>query len=465
MDKSKGPPEGIVANELERELTSLKQGDHVCLIYENAAEQMAAAVPFIKVGLARGARCIYIADDRTVEEVVQALVTAGVDVAQERLRDALRFLTKQVAYLQSGEFNPRQMIEFLRQAEIEALADGFSGLRLMGEMTWALGPNGGLDRLIQYEAMLNHFLLNSRSVILCQYNRSRFEAPCIHDVLLTHPLAIVGAQVCSNPYYEPPELVLGREPPATSVHTAKRVDWWIGHLKRVRTAEQEREQMLERLRTLSRRLLEVQEAERRHLARELHDEVGQVLTGLRLLLKLDGDLAMDEVKHRFKQARGIVVELLARVRELSFDLRPAALDQLGLLPALVGLFERYTNQTGVRVEFKHKELEERFAPEVETTAYRIVQEALTNVARHAGVAGVTVRVGVTPDVLNLQIEDRGSGFDPDAASATTRSGGLAGMQERVVLLHGQLTIESRPGAGTKIIAELPLDGHSRNGER
>ena len=114
-----------------------------------------------------------------------------------------------------------------------------------------------------------------------------------------------------------------------------------------------------------------------------------------------------------EQARGIVNDLLGRVRSLSFDLRPAALDQFGLLPALLALFERFTDQTGVQVEFKHEGIEGRFPPEVETTAYRIVQEALTNIARHAGVGTATVRVWSAAESLGLQIEDRGRGFHPE----------------------------------------------------
>jgi signal transduction histidine kinase len=217
----------------------------------------------------------------------------------------------------------------------------------------------------------------------------------------------------------------------------------------------------EHMQVLSRQLLEVQEAERGHLARELHDEVGQLLTGLRLLLKPNTDLPTDAVETKYEQARSIVDELLERIRGLSFDLRPAALDQLGLLPALIALFERYTEQTGVTVKFKHDGVEERFPPQVETTAYRIVQEALTNVARHAGVGDVTVRVWANADVLSVQIEDRGCGFDPEVALATPRSSGLAGMRERVMLLDGHLTIESRLGAGMQLTAELPLRGQSR----
>jgi signal transduction histidine kinase len=224
----------------------------------------------------------------------------------------------------------------------------------------------------------------------------------------------------------------------------------------LRQAEEALQEYAARLRALSRRLLEVQEAERHHLARELHDEVGQLLTGLHLLLKPDGQQSATALDSRIDQARSIVDELLEKVRGLSFDLRPAALDELGLVPALLTLFERFRAQTGVAVDFKQQGVEERFPPELETSAYRIVQEALTNVVRHAGVDRVTVRVWATREMLSVQIEDRGCGFDPEAALAMPRSSGLAGLHERVLLLNGHLTIESRPGAGTQITAELPL---------
>jgi PAS domain S-box-containing protein len=186
------------------------------------------------------------------------------------------------------------------------------------------------------------------------------------------------------------------------------------------------------LQTLSRRLLEVQEAERRHLARELHDEIGQLLTALRLLLRSSGDSPSDASTNRLAQARSIVDDLIGRIRGLSFDLRPADLDQLGLLAALLAFFERYTTQTGVLVNFKHQGLDRRFPPAVEIGAYRVVQEALTNVARHARVSGVDVHIWADAATLNLRIVDRGSGFDPDAVLKPPRSGGLIGMRERIM---------------------------------
>ena len=212
-----------------------------------------------------------------------------------------------------------------------------------------------------------------------------------------------------------------------------------------------------RLQGLSGRLMEVQEAERRHLARELHDEIGQLLTGLRFTLDLP-EPAAPALARRLEEARILVEELLDRVRALSLDLRPSILDDLGLLPALLGHIERYTSQTKVQVHLEHHGLDRRFDPETETGVYRIVQEALTNVARHSGVDEVTVRLWANREVLGVQVEDHGRGFDPDPVLAGGGSAGLAGLRERAALLTGHLTVETRPGGGVRLTAEVPVNG-------
>ncbi len=216
----------------------------------------------------------------------------------------------------------------------------------------------------------------------------------------------------------------------------------------------------ERLKALSRRLVEVQEAERRYIARELHDEIGQLLTGLKLTLDMCARLPADEVAGNLDEARDVVNELITHGRELSLVLRPTMLDDLGLLHALLWHLERYTTQTGIQVNFNHIGLERRFASAVETAAYRIVQEALTNVARHANVNEVVVRLWAAQDMLGIQIEDHGAGFEPEIVLAANASSGLSGMQERAVLLGGHLTVESTPGSGTRLTAELPVGDSS-----
>ncbi|KAF0174484.1 MAG: sensory box sensor histidine kinase [Limisphaerales bacterium] len=207
---------------------------------------------------------------------------------------------------------------------------------------------------------------------------------------------------------------------------------------------------------LARKVVEAQEAERRFIARELHDEIGQHLTGLKLSVELAGQLPADALPARLAETRARVDELLAKVRGLSLDLRPQMLDELGLLPALELLFDRFTAQTRVRVDFKQVGLSERLAPEIETAAYRVVQEALINIARHAKVTKADVRLWLAGGALGIQVEDEGAGFDVEAAARRTHSCGLAGMRERLVLLGGSLRIDSAPGAGTCLVATLPL---------
>ncbi|GIV95524.1 MAG: hypothetical protein KatS3mg057_0181 [Herpetosiphonaceae bacterium] len=220
------------------------------------------------------------------------------------------------------------------------------------------------------------------------------------------------------------------------------------------------QQRTRQLQALSRQLLAVQETERRYLARELHDEIGQGLTGLKLTLEMI--TPVPEHRPRLEQARSILNELLGQVRDLSLDLRPAMLDDLGLLPALLWLFNRYTTRTGIQVDFKHAGLEDRCATEVETSAYRIIQEALTNVARHAAVDAVSVCVLNERRVLSIRVEDQGIGFEPERAFTSGTSSGLAGMRERAALLGGELIIESAPDEGTRLVAILPLGDTASN---
>jgi len=205
----------------------------------------------------------------------------------------------------------------------------------------------------------------------------------------------------------------------------------------------------------------LEEAERRHIARELHDEIGQSLTALKFHLEMVGRSAPEDGETRVTEARALVDELMARVSNLSLDLRPAMLDDLGLLPALVWLFERYTAQTKIVVEFQRSGLEGRFAPEIETAAFRMVQEALTNVARHASVDRVTVRAWSDESSLGVQVVDAGKGFRPEETLARADSSGLIGMRERATALAGQLTIEASVGGGARLTAEFPLPARAR----
>jgi PAS domain S-box-containing protein len=201
------------------------------------------------------------------------------------------------------------------------------------------------------------------------------------------------------------------------------------------------------LRMLSRRLLTVQEEERRFLARELHDEIGQILTGLALTLSAGAS------KDQLEEARHIVGELTDKVRQLSMDLRPATLDTYGLLPAIRSHLERYETRTGILIDLRTEGLDRRFAAPVEITAYRVVQEALTNLARYAKTSSGVVQLIADAETLFVSVRDDGFGFDP---AQITKGTGIGGMRERVELLGGRFEIEAAPGQGAAITAELPL---------
>lgn len=210
------------------------------------------------------------------------------------------------------------------------------------------------------------------------------------------------------------------------------------------------------LRALSLRLVEVQEAERRTLARELHDEAGQMLTGLKLVVEQALPVAGGVVRERLHEADDLIRQLIERMRSLSLELRPQILDDLGLLVALEWHFRRYTRQTNITVGFRHSPLPQRLPAVIETALFRITIEALTNIARHAGVSEVAVRLWADAERVRLQVEDKGKGFEVTAVWAARNSTGLSGMRERAELLGGEFTLESTAGKGTLLTVELPL---------
>ena len=204
-----------------------------------------------------------------------------------------------------------------------------------------------------------------------------------------------------------------------------------------------------------RRVVAAQEQERRRLARELHDETGQALTsillGLRTVEEAGGET---EMRAAVAEVRELVRSTLQDVRQLAVELRPKALDDFGLAAALERLTESFSEQTGIAVGFESTLPADRLPPEIETALYRIVQECLTNIVKHARAGTVSIVLGRKPGAVTAVVEDDGVGFDP----AKTREDGLGliGMRERVALVGGRLTIESRPGAGTTFVAEVPV---------
>jgi PAS domain S-box-containing protein len=583
-----------MASELERELAGLEHGAHLCTTHEGMTDQLAVAVPFIKEGLARGERCVSVGDESTVPELTRALSAAGVEVARDLERGALQLVTSlDVSRLNSGQFDPLTMVNFLRRTEAQAISDGFPGLRVDGDMTWAMGLGVPRGRLIEFEIRLEQFLKDCRSVVICQYNRSRFDPAVIQAVLRTHPVVVLGDLVCRNAYYEPPELLLREDAEGSPGLQAMRVEWMIDQLKEARAAEQERllerlrlqidrlplgyihmdaaaqvlewnlaaeklfgytkeeavgrsifdlivpppirERMqevflriqsgdmhahsvnenrtkdsriitcewfntplfhpdvgfagfislaqdvteqrqteaalrehAERLRILARRVVEVQEQERRHLSRELHDQIGQSLTMIGMNIQVLQRTSSRETQPLLEDCLAIVGRTLEQVRTLALDLRPSMIDDLGLAAALQWLVALQAKRAGLVAHWTAQSSGTPLPPDVATACFRVAQEALTNVIRHARAQNVWVELLEGEAEVRLTVRDDGVGFDPQEARRCAARGenlGLLGIQERVEMLGGRTAIESEPGQGTTVLVWFPVASkQSRGGE-
>ena len=222
-------------------LEQIGPGDHLCLIYETREEEFAVVIPFVRIGLERGEKCIYIADDNTTGAVLDAMRSHGIDVDSALRARALIVTNKQKAYLKQGYFQPDSMICFLTEATDAAKAAGFSALRVTGEMTWALGDNLGVERLIEYEAKLNCFFPESDCLAICQYNRRRFSPETILDVIRTHPIVIRDDRVCKNFYYVPADEFLSPN------QSARKVERLLTHIKERGHAEEARKKARDEL--------------------------------------------------------------------------------------------------------------------------------------------------------------------------------------------------------------------------
>ena len=232
-------------------------------------------------------------------------------------------------------------------------------------------------------------------------------------------------------------------------------------LQRQRATEAQNARDLQRL---SAQLINAQEEERRSIARELHDEVGQVLTAIKVELAV----AQRTIASRggsvnvLEDAQAIADGAIHTVRDLSHLLHPAMLDDLGLPAAIDSYLRGFGKRHGIRVDLLQEQMEARLAPQIEAAGYRIVQEALTNVAKHAKATNCRVYVQRLAHTVLVTIEDDGTGFDvSETESAGTRKGlGLISMRERVSQLQGTMRIESAPGKGTRVTVELPARSRS-----
>jgi signal transduction histidine kinase len=446
------PHPGDLRDAIER----LGPSDHLCMSYSTPQEKLAAAVPFVRRGLERREHCVYIADGATRSNVLEVMQSEGIAVDHRGMMDAgaLSILGCKDTYRREETFEPERMLTWVRQRAEDARRAGFSALRLVGEMTCvADSPDFDARRLAEYEAKFNNLVRDAPVSALCAYDRHRFSADIIREVIATHPLVVVGATVCRNPFFVPPDDYLSPD------WAAREIEWLLDTLRHIQLVENDLRESEERYRVLARRLLEVQETERRAIARELHDDLGQILTTLKIKLRAAASSWWGRSR-TLAENLPLVDEAMEHMREAALKLRPPILDDLGLASALRWYVSRQLDEAGLALELDVHAIESlRLPPDLETTCFRLVQEAVTNIVRHASARSIAITVRTTDHAVEVVVQDDGHGFDVDAARAHAAAGaslGLLSMEERAVLAGGSLMIESVPGGGTTIRARLPL---------
>jgi signal transduction histidine kinase len=249
---------------------------------------------------------------------------------------------------------------------------------------------------------------------------------------------------------------------AIEIHERKRTEKALReseeHLRELFT---EARRMEENLRNLSNQVLHVQEEERKHISRELHDEVGQALTAISVnlaMLKTNGTCDPHWIRQRVADTQHLLQETMTTVHNFARELRPTMLDELGLLPALRSCLKSFAERTGLRVRFSANPLTEKLSSKQKTVLFRITQESLTNVAKHAQASRVEITIRKVGAGISMEVADNGKSFRLDSQNlpGARKRLGLLGMQERVRLVNGSFSVKAQPGKGTTVRVLIPF---------
>ncbi|MFL6200797.1 MAG: MEDS domain-containing protein [Thermoanaerobaculia bacterium] len=464
---------------MDRRIGRLRQGDHLCLIYDSAVEKLAALVPFLRAGLAKGERSLFLGGIPSCRAIEGALESEGIPVGREIERGALVLLADRESWLDQGRFDPNSFKDLLRRAEQQALDDGFSGLRATWDVAWLLEDVPGAERWIAFEAGLNAFLSGSRTSALCRYPRGRSPAALIEDVLRTHPLALLGHQLCPNAFYEPPEMVAGHSTPD------ERVDWMIAQVRQARVNEEKLEDLSLRLAQKGAALERADRAKEEllaMLAHELRNPLGTISNAIQVLrLKGEGDetwhRAIDAAERQVLHQTLLVDDLLeaSRVTRGEVELHCESLDLAELVRETVEGYRETLLHAGLALDL---ELPAGPLP-VQGDRLRLSQ-ALANLLHNATKftppgGRVAVRAHLAdPQRIELSVRDSGQGIAPevlphvfevfaqgDRSLDRARGGlgvGLAVVKGLVEMHGGEVRAASAGlGQGSEITLLLPLD--------
>lgn len=429
-------------------------------------------VRFFKAGLEDGEFCVWVVSPPiSMAEAMEALRAELPDLDEYLARRDIEMIPHEQWYLTDGDFDLDRLLHRLHGKLREIVSTGHVGVRASGNTGWLSQKDW--SRFREYEQELTILIADQRILVLCTYPLEGSPAAKLMDVARIHNIATARR----HGHWEVVETPESKEAHERIQKASEQLERRISDRNQalaatnaLLTAENIKRAAVEKalrdsqkqLRALAARLESLREEERLRISREIHDELGQKLTALKMDLlsaerKLDHlqgpdrNLALDRVV----SATSLVDEIVAAVQEIASDLRPGVLDKLGLGMALQAEARRFEQRTRVQCEVHLPTAEPPLSTEISVALFRIFQECLTNVARHAGAAKVVVDLKVDADYAELRIQDNGQGI-PTFRMDDPESLGLLGMRERAALLGGEVLFDSGRAGGTVVIARIPV---------
>jgi signal transduction histidine kinase len=430
-------------------------GTHFCYFYETENDLLSVLAPYFKAGLENNEYCIWVTSGHTtIEEAKTALMAVVPNLEQYMSDGCFEILSHADWYLTNGKFEGDRSNQALLDRLHVALQKDFEGLRINGDEAW-IDRNEWND-FMAYERTLNPLIAGKRLIVSCNYRLDKCEAADVLDVAIVHECAIARRkekwEILEVPELKKRNAQIQRENELLELSVAERTQDLVAANRALEDSEK-------RIRVFAKRLNEVVEEERSRIAREIHDEFGQLLSGLKMALsslKTDAQIPneaeavidgiLDEVDH------GVYL-----LRKIANDLHPTILDKLGIFAAIEWLVKEFENKTRIATNTYIDNNQPTINKILEINIFRICQEALTNIAKHAKAARVNIRVENMKDIIHIQITDNGKGI----RSATLHhplSMGLSNMEERANLIGAKLNIKSSSPTGTIIELIVPING-------
>jgi signal transduction histidine kinase len=453
----------------------LPWGSHFCSFYETKQDLLDILIPYFKSGLENKEFCLWVISNSellTAEEATSELRNALPDLDRYVSERSIEVVGHEEWFLSGKTFDPYKVADRFRKKLNEALARGYAGMRVNGSPAWL--HDAEPKELHKFEAELDKLFPSERTIASCTYPLATIGADEIFDVVQTHQFAIARRQGKWE-VFETPELIQAKqEIKRLNDELEQRVVARTNELKVAneelrkeiaerKQAEEQLRATTEQLRALSARFQSAKEEEAIRIARELHDELGGALTSLKWELEAvdetisesSDQLQVQELRMRMAAMIRLTDTTTNTSRRIASELRPTALDDLGLTEAIEWQALQFQERTGITVQCECTLENLGLSGEQSTAVFRIFQEALTNILRHAQATRVNIQMKVEDGEFILTISDNGRGLT-DEEKLGQHTLGLLGMRERAHLIGGEVSITSAKRRGTIITVRLPV---------